>query len=177
MLIFVICDRIHIFIFATICVHIHFVCDQIYFSFSLNIFSDHEYFFPRSVHFFFQVKNANHFDRRLFSLLIWTVTNLLFSCFWYSYCDGQMMHHSTTSNFYTYVTIYLMGQKIDVFVSSLFECICIQKYACKISGRNSKSCGSHEFFCHVMFDLRILTRRLVTRFSRNHVFQTGVHDN
>ena len=31
-------------------------------------------------------------------------------------------------------------------------------------------------FC-VMFDLRILTRRLVTRFSRNHVFQTGVHDN
>ena len=70
-----------------------------------------------------------------------------------------------------------MGQKIDIFFSSLFDFICIQKYACEISGRNSKNCGSHEFFCHVMFDLRILTRRLVTRFSRNHVFQTGVHDN
>ena len=31
------------------------------------------------------------------------------------------------------------------FFSSLFDCICIQKYACKISGRNPKNCGSHVF--------------------------------
>ena len=43
--------------------------------------------------------------------------------------------------------------KKSIFFSSLFDCISIQKYACKISGRNSKNCGSHEFFCHVMFDL------------------------
>ena len=39
-----------------------------------------------------------------------------------------------------------MGQTIDIFFSSLFDCMCIQKYACKILGRNSKNCGIHEFF-------------------------------
>ena len=33
-------------------------------------------------------------------------------------------------------------KKSIFFFSSLFDCICIQKYARKISGRNSKNCGS-----------------------------------
>ena len=56
------------------------------------------------------------------------------------------------------------GSKNRYFFSSLFDCICIQKYVCKISGRNSKNCGSHEFFCHVMFDLRILELKTLNAF-------------
>ena len=47
------------------------------------------------------------------------------------------------------ILICLKGSKWvkkSIFFSSLFDCICIPKYACKISGRNSKNCGSHEFF-------------------------------
>ena len=56
------------------------------------------------------------------------------------------------------------------FFSSLFDCICIQKYAFKISGRNSKNCGSHEFFCHVMFDLRILELKTFNAFFSKPCF-------
>ena len=60
--------------------------------------------------------------------------------------------------------------KKSIFFSSLFDCICIQKYACKISGRNSKNCGSHEFFCHVMFDLRFLELKTLNAFFSKPCF-------
>ena len=61
-----------------------------------------------------------------------------------------------------------MGQRIDIYFSSLFDCI--QKYACKISGRNSKNCGSHAFCCHVMFDLRILELKTLNAFFSKPCF-------
>ena len=59
--------------------------------------------------------------------------------------------------------------KKSTFFSSLFDCICIQKYACKISGRNSENCGNHEFFCHVMLDPRIVFFKLACTITKEQL--------
>ena len=70
--------------------------------------------------------------------------------------------------------IFILGRAWSKYIvisfSSLFDYIYIQKYACKISGRNSKNCGSHEFFCHVMFDLRILELKTLNAFFSKPCF-------